>query len=219
MNDELTYQGVRACGPQAVNRFVDLLQKGESVQIAAMLATRTPPALGHNDQTVMKNRQTLLEQFGGNVRMLEAYNRQYKLETGEDIPGDAVVLRGLVRYPGDSEFILTHKHTLADVQKAAKKRNIEVHGDWEQTPVSQAPKPQEVRLRPDIVDNYVGEYLQENPDLGRETLQDLREMVIADKSEKLDESCLTPLGVDSKDKLADKLFGKKDRKISIVEGL
>lgn len=204
--EELTYEGVKACGPGAVADFAVLLGRGESVSMAAMLATRTPPALGNSDQTFNRNRRSLLDQFGGNVRMLEMYNQNYRAETGEDIPGDAFVFRGLAKYPGDPGAILTHKHTLDDVKRVMKARNVEIEGEWDQTPFSQAPKPQEVRMRPDLVDHYAEEYVQEQPDLAKLDLQELRELVVDTMAPKVDEGCLDPLGVTEHKELSERLF-------------
>jgi len=204
--EELEYEGVKSHGPGAVAEFARLLGKGESVSMAAMLATRTPPALGNSDQTFNRNRRSLLEQFGGNTRMLEMYNTNYRAETGEDIPGDAFVFRGLAKYPGDPGAILTHKHTLADVKKVMQARNVEIEGDWDQTPVSQAPKPQEVRMRGDLVEKYAEEYVQEQPDLAKMDLRELKEMVVETMAPKVDEGCLNPMGVTDHEALSEKVF-------------
>jgi hypothetical protein len=204
--EEITYEGVKACGAVAIAEFAKLLGRGESVSMAAMLATRTPPALGNSDQTFNRNRRSLLDQFGGNTRMLDMYNQNYRAETGEDIPGDAFVFRGLAKYPGDPGAILTHKHTLADVKRVMKDRNVEIEGDWEQAPVSQAPKPQEVRMRPDLVDKYAAEYVHEQPDLAKLDLRELRELVVDTMAPKVDEGCLDPLGVTEHEALSEKVF-------------
>lgn len=205
--DEITYEGVKACGPAAVQEFARLLRNGESVSMAAVLATRTPPALGNSDQTFNRNRRSLLDQFGGNERMLEMYNKNYRAETGEDIPSDAFVFRGLAKYPGDPGAIMTHKHTLADVKRVMKERNVEIEGDWEQNPVSQAPRPQDVRMRPDLVDHYAQEYVQEKPDeFGKMSLRELQEAVVETMAPVVDEGCLNPMGVTTHEALSEKVF-------------
>jgi hypothetical protein len=210
--EELTYEGVKARGHRAVAKFHELLGKGESVNIAAMLATQTPPGLGLSDQTYMRNKKGLLEQFDGNQGMLDLYNRNYRAQTGEDIPGDAFVFRGLATEPGDREVIMTHKHTLADVQRAMQRRNVTIHGDFDQTPVPQRPRPQVVRMREDILEAYVDDVIATNPERAEEDRRDLREEVLHDKAPVIDDSCLTPLGASDKEQLMDKTFGKSPTK-------
>jgi hypothetical protein len=129
----------------------------------------------------MANAGSVEKQFENCPEMLALYRRNYRVATGEDLPADAVVYRGLVKYPGDPDAIVTHKHSLQDVQEAMAERGSEVHGDWEVHPRQKAPEPQKVRIAEDIMQRYIAEYRQE-PGYERATDMELREEILATKA-------------------------------------
>jgi hypothetical protein len=137
-----------------------MLEEGQSVSMAAMLATQNPPRTGIDDRVVQANSLSVTEQFRGCGPMLDLYRKNYKAKTGENLPEDAVVYRGLAKYPGDPDCIVTHKHTLSDVKRAMRMRNEQVEGDWEIHPVQAPPKPQEVRINDNVMARYKSEYRQ-----------------------------------------------------------
>lgn len=159
--ENFEYDAVVQAGPQAVEAFERMLAKGESVSMAAQLATRCPPRTGITDQILQRNTKSVTEQFKGCPAMLDLYRKNYKAQTGENLPEDAVVYRSLAEYPGDPGCIVTHKHSLQDVQKTIKERNKLVEGDWENHPVSQAPEPQVVRMNANVMARYKSEYRME----------------------------------------------------------
>lgn len=159
--ENLEYDAVVQAGPKAVEAFERMLAKGESVSMAAQLATRSPPKTGITDQILQRNTKSVTEQFKGCPAMLDLYRKNYKAQTGENLPEDAVVYRSLAEYPGDPGCIVTHKHSLQDVQKTIKERNKLVEGDWENHPVSQAPEPQVVRMNANVMARYKSEYRME----------------------------------------------------------
>lgn len=160
MRENMEWQAVQDAGPHAVKAFNEMLERGESVSMAATLATRTPPRTGVDDRIVMRNRVSLEEQFKGCGPMLDLYRKNYKAQTGEDLPSDAVVYRSLARFPGDPDCIVTHKHTLQDVKRRMAERNERVEGDWENHQYQQCPKGQEVAMSDTAMARYKAEYRQ-----------------------------------------------------------
>lgn len=176
--EQSEWEAVWAAGPQAVEMF-DRIVKAEGVRMAAMLACRRPPTTGVDDRMVMANHGNVEKTFQGCPEMLALYRRNYRQATGEDMPSDAVVYRSLVEYPGDPRAIVTHKNSLQSVQDYARDRGRDVEGDWEVTGKQVTPTPQVVRMAPDIVQRYMQEYREEQPDHYRNASdQDLREEVI-----------------------------------------
>lgn len=159
--ENLEWDAVQQAGPEAVRRFDEMLTNGTSVSMASMLATQSPPRTGVTDQTVSRNSKSVTEQFKGCPGMLEQYRTNYRRCTGESLPEDAVVYRGLAKFPGDPAAIVTHKHGLSAVKAAMKQRNEQVEGDWENHPVQQAPDPQTCRMNDIVMDRYKGEYRRE----------------------------------------------------------
>ena len=158
MRDNLEYDAVVNAGPHAVEAFERMLARGESVSMAATLATRTPPRTGVDDRVIQANTKSVSEQFRGCEPMLDLYRKNYKAKTGENLPEDAVVYRGLAKYPGDPDCIVTHKNTLSDVKRAMKNRNEWVEGDWENHPEQQCPEGQKVAMNEVAMARYKSEY-------------------------------------------------------------
>jgi len=178
MKDELQWMAVVEAGPQAIERFERMLADGESINTAAMLATQKSPSGGVNDQFVTRNAGSLEQQFAGCPEMLDLYRKNYKAKTGEELPSDAVCYRGLVDEPGDPRYIVTHKNTLADVQRNAREDNKQVEGDWENHPVQQAPVPQRVRINDTSMGRLLADY-QSNPAYEKASVEELKEEIIA----------------------------------------
>lgn len=213
VQDELSFANVKTHGPAAVQRFLDMIQKGESVKMAEMLATRKAPSLGINDQTYFANKRgDLLDQFNGSEIVLKQWNDEYRRRTGEDIPKDAVIFRSLASGPGDPDAVLSHKQSLAEIKAKMKVRNIRIEGDWEQVPVAAPPKPQLIRMGADLVEKYVDEYIVENPDLQHEDRNELREMVIEKHSRKVSADDLSPCGATDFRTLAQKMYREQLQK-------
>jgi len=219
VQDEISYDNVKQHGITATQEFIRLLEAGESVKMAEMLATRKAPSLGINDQTYQKNKTGgLLEQFDGSQVLLNAWNAEYKRCTGEDIPKDAVIFRGLANRPGDPEAVLTHKHSLHDVKQAMKKRGVKVEGDWEIEPESRPPVVQTTRMAPDLVDKFVNEYIAEDPALAATDRRELQEMVIEKHSRKVTQNDLEPCGTNDLKTLAKRLFEREGKRIDTSGG-
>ena len=176
--ENLEWLAVQEAGPHAVEAFERMLSKGESVSMAATLATRTPPRAGVDDRVIQANTKSVTEQFRGCEPMLNLYRQNYKAKTGENLPEDAVVYRSLAAYPGDPDCIVTHKHTLADVKRSAKEKNLWVEGDWENHPVQQCPKGQEVVMSDMAMARYKSEYRQ-LPEYERVDERDLEAEIIS----------------------------------------
>ena len=195
VQDELAFEGVKQAGPDAVNRFIEMVRNGESVRMAAMLATRSPPTLGVSDHTFMKNRASLLEQCGGSERVLKAWQDGYKARTGENLPGDAVLMRGVADGMGDPDAVITHKHGLKEVmdKALAKGKRLETE-DFGTKQIQSAPVVQEVQLGEDIIAGYMQEYIAEDPSLAEKDPREIREMVIANHSSMSTEANLAPMG-------------------------
>lgn len=158
MRDNLEYDAVVNAGPHAVEAFERMLANGESVSMAATLATRTPPRTGVDDRIIQANTPSVSEQFRGCEPMLDLYRKNYKMKTGENLPEDAVVYRGLAKYPGDPDCIVTHKNTLSDVKRRMRERNEWVEGDWENHPEQQCPEGQKVAMNDVAMARYKSEY-------------------------------------------------------------
>jgi len=175
--DRLDFDAVERAGEHAVSRYDAMVAAGETPSLAAMLATRKPPGSGIDDRLVMANAGSVYKQFENCPEMLEMYRKNYRASTGEDLPADAVVYRGLAQYPGDPGAVVTHKRSLQEVKDTMYQRGCEVHGDWEVHPPQMPPKPQEVRIGEDIVQRYMTEYRQE-PGYERASDQELREEIL-----------------------------------------
>lgn len=176
LRDEMEYTAVVLAGPAAVAIFDRMIENGESVSMAALCATRSPPTGGVNDQIIQRNTKSVTEQFKGCEGMLNLYRKNYKRVTGENLPEDAVVHRGLAKFPGDPGCIVTHKQSLSEVKRIMKERNCQVEGDWENHPVSQAPEPQSVRINENTMSRYISEYRQEE-EFAKLPEQELRELI------------------------------------------
>ena len=211
--DEIQFQAVRAKGTAAVERFVQMLKDGQSVSMAAMLATQSPPRTGICDQVYQKNRRSLLDQCDGSPIVLKAWRDGYRRRTGEELPSDAVLFRGLAREPGDPEAILTHKHSLQDMQQSLRSRGVRVEGeDWEIEPEPTPPVVQEITIGEDLIQRYMAEDVMDDPSLGELPAQELREKVIAEHGRKVTQSDLSPYGASTFSELAEKVFGTKSKR-------
>jgi hypothetical protein len=206
--EEIEFDAVKSHGPVAVQQFTKLLLAGESPRMAAMLATRTAPRLGINDQTYMANKPSLLEQFNGSEIVMENWKRQYKLRTGEDLPDDAYIFRGLADGPGDPSAVLTHKVSLSDIKRMCHEKGKYVEGDWDITPEERPPVIQETKLAPDIVERYRAEYIAENPDLAHMDQEELRAQIVETHGVRRTADDLEPFGATSFADLNRKLFGE-----------
>jgi hypothetical protein len=162
IREQMEFEAVALAGPEAVKRFERLVADGESVSMASMLATRSPPRTGITDQTYHRNSPGIGEIFKNEPEMLDLYRKNYRACTGEDLPDDAVPFRGLVDFPGDPGAIITHKHSLQDVKRVMHERNRHVEGDWEHHQYSQAPTPQVTRMSDMVMNRYKGEYRAED---------------------------------------------------------
>lgn len=158
--DQSDFEAVWRKGSAAV-AFFDRIVSTEGVRMAAMLASQSAPTSGVDDRMVMANSGSVEETFRGSPEMLRLYQAQYRRETGEDLPADAVVYRGIVSYPGESGAIVTHKRSLQEVKEYLKARGRDVHGDWDVTGDQVAATPQVVRMGSDIMDRYKREYRAE----------------------------------------------------------
>lgn len=202
MKEELQWEAVKAAGEVAVFRFNAMLEKGETVFTAAMLATQKPPSGGVNDQIVTRNAGSLEQQFQGCPDMLALYRKNYKAKTGEELPADAVVYRGLVDEPGDPRYIVTHKNTLADVMRNAKEDNKHVEGDWENHPVQQAPTVQDCLINDHAMGRLLADY-QSNPAYEGVTVDELKEEILHKHTKKVsaDEAMAAPRTIDAIQKM------------------
>lgn len=215
LQDEIAFDSVKQHGHDAVEFFIEMLKKGESVRMAAMLATRTPPRLGINDHTYQSNKVDLLTQCSGSPAVLHAWKTNYKRVTGEELPDDAVLFRGLAQYPGDPKAVLSHKTSLTEIKEHVRMRGAESHGDWDIERPDAPPKVQEVDIAPDIIERYRAEYIQENPDLAHANQDDLTEEIIDTHSRRLTPDDIRPYGTDDFESLSQKLFGKGGGKAPI----
>jgi hypothetical protein len=195
--ENLEYDAVLQAGPHAVEAFDRMIAKGESVSMAAQLATKSPPRGGISDQLLQRNTKSVTEQFKGCPAMLDLYRKNYKTQTGENLPEDAVIYRSLAEYPGDPGCIVTHKQSLSDVRKIMKDRNKLVEGDWENHPVSQAPEPQVVRMNENVMSRYLSEYRQEE-EFANLDERELREMIIDNHTQVVtaDDAMNAPTSID-----------------------
>lgn len=179
--DRLELADIQTRHPRVQVEFQRLVESGESVPMAAMLAVRRQPSAGVDDRMVMAGSKSVTEQFENCPDMLNLYRKNYRLSTGENLPEDAVVYRSLAKFPGDPACIVTHKHGLADVKAAMKLRNCEIEGDWENHPVSQAPEPQTIRMNNNVLGSWRQYYLEESDERERmATLsrEELDEMIV-----------------------------------------
>jgi len=197
MRDELDWIAVQDAGPDAMDRFELMLDKGESVSMAAQLATRKSASMGICDQTIQRNSKSVTEQFAGCGAMLDLYRKNYRKATGENLPEDAVVYRSLAKYPGDPGCIVTHKQTLSDVKKIMAERNEQVEGDWEVHPVQQAPTPQVCRMNENVMARYKAEYKQKE-EYARLDERELEEHIIDTHTKVVtaDEAMAAPTSID-----------------------
>lgn len=209
LQDELSFANVKAYGPEVTERFLQMIENGESVRMAEMLATQKAPSAGITDQIYQRNRAPLLDQYHGSEVVMEEARRNYRAITGENMPVDAIPQRGLCRFPGDPRYTLTHKNTLDDIKRHAEEDGRMVQGDWEHTPAPRPPKVQLTRMAPDLVEKYVNEYIAEDPSLLKYDRQELEEMVIDKHSRKITQNDLEPLGTTDSRTLAETLFARK----------
>lgn len=213
LQDEISFDNVKRHGPTAVQAFLSLINNGQSVKMAEICVTRKAPSSGITDHTYQANKRgSLIDQFHGCRRTMEHWQAEYKKITGESLPTDAVVMRSLATRVGDPDAVLSHKHSLADIQRKAKARNIKVEGDWEQEPVATPPRPQLIRMGEDLIEKYVDESIKHEPDLVKEDRRDLREMVVEKHSRVITAEDLTPEGTTSFKDLAKKLYGSDGSK-------
>jgi hypothetical protein len=176
--ENLEWMAVQDAGPDAIAAFDRMLAKGESVAMAAQLATRRPPRTGVNEGILHSNMGSVTQQFKGCEPMLQMYRQNYKAATGENLPEDAIVYRGLARYPGDPDCIVTHKHTLSEVKQKAKEHNFRVEGDWENHPRQQCPEGQVTPMSDMAMSRYKAEYRQ-LPEFERVDERDLEAEIIS----------------------------------------
>lgn len=207
--DELSFANVKTHGPKVTERFLQMIENGESIRIAEMLATQKAPSAGITDQTYQKNRAPLLDQYYGSEVVMEEARRNYRKMTGENMPVDAIPQRGLCRFPGDPRYTLTHKNTLSDIKRHAEEDGRVVQGDWEHTPTPRPPKVQLTRMAPDLVEKYVNEYIADDPSLLKYDRRELEEMVIDKHSRKITQNDLEPYGANDSRTLAETLFARK----------
>lgn len=200
--EEMQWWAVQGCGPEAVARFESMLAKGESVNTAAMLATQKSPGNGINDQLVMRNSGGLEKQFKGCEPMLQLYRDNYKRATGESLPADAVVYRGLAKYPGDPGCVVTHKSSLSELKNTMRERNCHVEGDFENHPFQQAPEVQSCRINDVSMSALMADY-KSNPAYEKASDEELREEIIAKHTKVVtaDEAMAAPRTIDAINKM------------------
>lgn len=203
--ENLEWMAVQDAGPHAIEAFDRMIAKGESVSMAAQLATRSPPKTGVDDRILSKNTKSVTEQFKGCEPMLALYRKTYQQKTGEKLPEDAVVYRGLAKYPGDPDCIVTHKHSLSDVKRKMRNRNEHVEGDWENHPVQQCPKGQEVAMSDMVMNRYKSEY-RALPDYEKVAEKDLEAEILHNHSRPMSGEDLMNVATDL-DTVVKKNFG------------
>lgn len=186
LDDELQYEAVKKAGPRAVLNFMDMLAAGQTVRMAAMLATRKAPTTGITDQTYHKNMPHWRE--GMTDLVAKEWNRRYRMETGENIPDDAVIMRGFAERIGDKDVVLTSKHGLQDMKRVLESRGKHVDADFETNPVQMPPTPQVNRMDPGLVEEYRDEYIAEDPSLAEADQTELRERIIDTHTKKVEAS-------------------------------
>lgn len=206
-SEQLDFESVKDCGIEAVHRFIDMVRKGESVKMAAMLASRKAPSSGFCDQLYQRGRVDLLQQCYGSKMVMEAWQQAYRRKHGEDLPSDAVIHHGLAKTPYDTDCIQTHKRSMQDILSTAKEHNLQIEGDVDIESRSADPVVQEVRMRDDLVEKYVEEYIAEEPEYSNADRQEIREMVIDKHSAPMaTPSSLAPMGATNFKELSNCIF-------------
>lgn len=214
LNDELQYEAVKAKGPVALSRFIEMVSSGESVRMAAMLATQSPPTLGFNDHVIHKNAKHWRD--GMTPIVAAEWNRRYREQTGENIPDDAVIMRGLCDRIGDPSVVLTTKHGFKDMVRILEQRGKKVESDdFETKPAQLPPTPQVVRMDEGLVEIYREEYIQEDPDLAHADQRELRERIIDTHTKEVSLSDLNPYGTTSFSDLAGAILQERTRRVAI----
>ncbi len=190
-DDELQYEAVKKAGPAAVSQFMDMLANGESVRMAAMMATRKAPTMGITDHLYHKNMPKWRE--GMTPIVAKAWNAEYRRRTGENIPDDAIVMRGFAEFPGDPGVVLTSKHSLQDLKRVMELRGKRIESDdFETNPVQLPPTPQQVRMDPALVEEYRQEYIQADPSLAQKDQRELVEQIVETHTKKVTADDLNP---------------------------
>lgn len=217
LDDELQYEAVKARGPIAIHEFMRMVESGESVRMAAMLATQSPPTLGFNDHVIHKNAKHWRDDMTPIVAA--EWNRRYREQTGENIPDDAVIMRGLCDRIGDPSVVLTTKHGFKDMVRILEMRGKKVESDdFETKPVQLPPTPQVVRMDEGLVEIYREEYIQEDPDLAHVDQRELRERIVDTHTKEVSINDLNPYGTETFSDLARAILQERIRPVAIETG-
>ncbi len=150
--------------------YEDLRRKGESHNIAEMLALRQVP-MSNTDREFLQGRGGCFDQFNGNEE-LGAYYRRVAESHGQNVTGK-VYMSGLAAFPGDPRAWVTGRGDVADV---LRERGWGGEGSVNM-PVTNVAAPTGGGIASDVVDRLVGERMEENPTARAE---DVRAAVIED---------------------------------------
>lgn len=169
-------RAVTAAGPMAEWIYSEAISKGNSPGMAEMLALRKPPN-AETDDTFLSNFGTMLNQFEGDEKALEAH-RENCAKHGF-VPGDNdVYLPTLAAYPGDPR---AHVKSRGEAQRYAEERGtgLEINGrevvkerEPETDPWDDGPA-----LKESIIRDSASDVVKDDPSLASKP-QELREAVI-----------------------------------------
>lgn len=176
LREALVEREVEQLPEYAQLRYWNMIAKGESRQMALMLAMQKSPMMGESDRSFCETRKRCMGE-------MNAENRQKVLEiaakAGINTHGK-YYMSGLGRYDDPQSWV----SSVDDAKAVCKRKNLTAVGlfNHKGTPM---PPPKKVKLAPDIVNRYVQKELQ-NPKTAekvrkkRHGLASLKEKVISE---------------------------------------
>ena len=150
--------------PEIQAAYEDLRERGQSHNMADMLAHAEPPSLGSTDQGFLKG-HVCGNQFERTpaTRFMGDHYAKKAQAAGVNITGK-IYLRGLANFPGDPEAWVSDRH---DVKKLLEKRNWSSEGMVEHKASAyrlKEPEP-EISIAEKIVQRAVEREIEKQPDI------------------------------------------------------
>lgn len=162
--------------PVYVQEFYQLLiSRGESPQMAEILALRSPPRT-MTDREFYEGRGTLEKQFRNDEMTLDFFVSEAKAH-GYSPGANDVYCSELARFPGDPEAFVSEGR--GQIKRVCEKRGWSCDGAVKVNGRGGQDEPQRTRLGKDIVQREVQGMRDQNPDLNKVSDRDLASEVIS----------------------------------------
>lgn len=172
---------IASASPEVQQRYIELLDKGNSPLFAEMLALRCAPG-ARTDREYFADRGKLGDQFVSE-KVCDFYVSEARKHGYEPNPND-VYDSAVARFPGDPRAFISPSGGRGQAADALEAQGYEVSNRLGDGLVSVRSRPGEAapietpHLAPDLIDEMIEARIQANPDLARADRRELVEAVV-----------------------------------------